>query len=190
MRRQLRATRDALAASVRHRADERIRAHLAHSQWLRPARRVALYASMGTEVDTAGLRALCRKRGCAVYLPRITDFTGRRMRFCRDPGEQLPVNRMGISEPALRAALPARWLSLILLPILGFDKQGTRLGYGGGFYDRDLAFRLEEPAPPLLIGLAYACQELTHVVRAVHDVALDGIVTELGIRWFGGRRLT
>lgn len=184
-RRQMRAARSALAPAIRHGADARIRAHLAHSAWLRPARRIAIYASIGDEVDTVALRALCRKRGCAVYLPRISDFAARRMRFCRERGGKLPVNRMGIAEPALRESIPAHWLSLILLPILGFDSQGTRLGYGGGFYDRDLAFRLVQPAPPLLIGLAYACQELAHVARAAHDVALDGIVTEQGIRWFG-----
>jgi 5-formyltetrahydrofolate cyclo-ligase len=187
MRRLMRTARSALAPSLRHWADERIRAHLAHSYWLRPSRRIAIYASMGDEVDTVALRSLCRKRGCAVYLPRITDFAARRMRFCRDRGSKLTINRMGIAEPALRESIPAHWLSLILLPILGFDGQGTRLGYGGGFYDRDLAFRLTQPAPPLLIGLAYACQELAHVARAAHDVALDGIVTERGIRWFGRR---
>lgn len=187
LRRQLRARRSALGPSVRHWADERIRAHLAYSYWLRPARSIALYASMGDEVDTRQLRALCRARGCDVYLPRITDFAARRLRFCRDAGARLPINRMGIAEPALHQSIPARWLSLILLPILGFDNQGTRLGYGGGFYDRDLAFRLQQPAPPLLIGLAYACQELAHVAREAHDVALDGIVTEYGIRWFGRR---
>lgn len=187
MRRLMRATRGALAPSVRHWADARIRAHLAHSFWLRASRPIAIYASMGDEVDTVALRCLCRKRGCAVYLPRISDFAARRMRFCRDRGNHLATNRMGIAEPALRESIPAHWLSLILLPILGFDGQGTRLGYGGGFYDRDLAFRLKQPAPPLLFGLAYACQELAHVVRAAHDVALDGIVTEQGIRWFGPR---
>jgi 5-formyltetrahydrofolate cyclo-ligase len=184
MRRLLRATRTALAPSIRQRADARIRGYLAHSHWLQPSRRIAIYSSMGDEVATAALRVLCRKRGCKVYLPRITDFGARRMRFCRDPGTRLPINRMGIAEPALRECLPAQALSLILLPILGFDKQGTRLGYGGGFYDRDLAFRLQQPAPPVLIGLAYACQELAFIARATHDVALDGIVTEQGIRWF------
>jgi 5-formyltetrahydrofolate cyclo-ligase len=184
MRRRLRAARSALTPSQRHWADERIRAHLAHSYWLQRSRSIALYASMGDEVDTVALRSLCRRRGCAVYLPRITDFGARHMRFCRDPGNRLPINRMGIAEPPLRQSLPAHLLSLVLLPILGFDSQGTRLGYGGGFYDRDLAFRLDKPAPPLLIGLAYACQELTHITRAAHDVALDGIVTEQGIRWF------
>src|SRR5208282_2335293 len=114
----MRATRSALAPSVRHRADERIRAHLAHSNWLRASRRIALYASMGDEVDTVALRALCRERGCAVYLPRITDFAARRMRFCRDRGARLQINRMDIAEPALRESIPAHWLSLILLPIL------------------------------------------------------------------------
>lgn len=186
LRRQLRAARRALAPYVRARADERIRAHLASSGWLQRARRIGLYTSMPDEVDTEALRCLCRRRGCAVYLPRITHFEARHMRFCRDRGTPLLSNRMGIDEPALRESLPARWLSLILLPILGFDARGTRLGYGGGFYDRDLAFRLDRPAPPLLIGVAYASQEVALLARERHDVPLDGIVTERGIRYFQG----
>jgi 5-formyltetrahydrofolate cyclo-ligase len=183
----MRARRGALAPAMRHWADARICAHLAHSYWLRPSRIIALYVSMGDEADTASLRALCQERGCAVYLPRITDFSARRMRFCLDSLGKLRVNRMGIAEPALRESVPAHWLSLILLPILGFDSRGTRLGYGGGFYDRALAFRLTQPAPPLLIGVAYACQELAHIARAAHDVALDGVATENSIRGFGRR---
>lgn len=190
LRRELRARRIALGPAARQRANERIRSHLAFSHWLRRGRLIGLYASMADEVDTVGLRALCRARGCAVYLPRITDYGERHMRFCRDRGAPLGISRMGIGEPGLRESVAARWLSLILLPILGFDALGTRLGYGGGFYDRDLAFRLERPAPPLLIGIAYGCQELAQLARAAHDVALDGIVTEQGIRWFGRTGVT
>jgi 5-formyltetrahydrofolate cyclo-ligase len=190
LRRELRAARRSLAPGVRAKADERIRSHLSSSGWLKRGRRIGLYTSMADEVDTQALRALCQRRGCAVYLPRITHFAARHMRFCRDRGTALLINRLGIEEPALRECLPARWLSLILLPILGFDERGTRLGYGGGFYDRDLAFRRATPAPPLLIGVAYASQEVALLPRASHDVPLDGIVTERGIRYFQGTRKT
>jgi 5-formyltetrahydrofolate cyclo-ligase len=190
LRRQLRARRLALAPAMREQADERIRMQLASSGWLRAGRRIGLYTSMADEVDTEQLRALCRRRGCAVYLPRITHMAARQMRFCRDRATPLRPNRLGIYEPALRESLPARWLSLILLPILGFDAFGTRLGYGGGFYDRDLAFRLQQSAPPLLIGIAYAAQEVARLPRAAHDVPLDGIVTELGIRAFARAGVT
>jgi len=71
---------------------------------------------------------------------------------------------------------------LVLMPLLGFDNQGTRLGYGGGYYDRTLTVL---PKKPLLVGLAFAAQELAHIPREDHDVPLDMVITENGIRFFG-----
>ena len=71
---------------------------------------------------------------------------------------------------------------IVIMPLLGFDKQGTRLGYGGGYYDRTLASMRKKPK---LIGLAFAAQELEAIPREAHDVPLDAIVTEAGVRHFG-----
>jgi 5-formyltetrahydrofolate cyclo-ligase len=71
---------------------------------------------------------------------------------------------------------------LVLMPLLGFDKAGTRLGYGGGYYDRTLAGMSKKPR---LIGLAFAAQELDEIPREAHDVPLDAVVTETGVRHFG-----
>ena len=67
------------------------------------------------------------------------------------------------------------------MPLLGFDKRGTRLGYGGGYYDRTLE-RLSKR--PRLVGIAFAAQELEDIPREAHDVPLDTIVTEAGARHF------
>jgi 5-formyltetrahydrofolate cyclo-ligase len=69
------------------------------------------------------------------------------------------------------------------MPLLGFDKHGTRLGYGGGYYDRTLAML---SSPPRLIGYAFASQEVDHVPRDAHDIPLDAVVTEAGYRSFKG----
>jgi 5-formyltetrahydrofolate cyclo-ligase len=72
-------------------------------------------------------------------------------------------------------------MALILLPVLGFGRDGARLGMGGGFYDRTLAFRAARPAPPpRLVGVAYAMQELPAWPQDPWDVRLDAIVTEHG----------
>ena len=70
---------------------------------------------------------------------------------------------------------------VILMPLLGFDKRGTRLGYGGGYYDRTLAHLKKRPR---LIGFAFARQEAEHIPRQAHDVPLNTVVTELGVRNF------
>jgi 5-formyltetrahydrofolate cyclo-ligase len=66
---------------------------------------------------------------------------------------------------------------MLLVPLLAFDAQGNRLGYGGGYYDRTLA-ALSVPA----IGIAYAGQEVASLPHDAHDIALDAILTEQGIR--------
>jgi 5-formyltetrahydrofolate cyclo-ligase len=71
---------------------------------------------------------------------------------------------------------------VVLMPLLGFDRMGTRLGYGGGYYDRTLV-RLRKK--PRLIGLAFAAQELDSIPREAHDIPLDVVVTETGVRHFG-----
>ena len=71
---------------------------------------------------------------------------------------------------------------IVIMPLLGFDKMGSRLGYGGGYYDRTLANMRKKP---MLVGLAFAAQELDAIPREAHDVPLDAIVTEAGMRHFG-----
>src|SRR4051812_2511278 len=70
---------------------------------------------------------------------------------------------------------------VIVMPLLGFDKRGTRLGYGGGYYDRTLE-RLSKR--PRLVGIAFAAQEIDLIPHEPHDIPLDMIVTEQGARSF------
>jgi 5-formyltetrahydrofolate cyclo-ligase len=99
------------------------------------------------------------------------------------PGDPLVSNRFGIPEPDLDPAsqLDAADMALILLPLVGFDRAGGRLGMGGGFYDRTLAFRAARPEPPpRLVGIAYDMQETDALPGDAWDVPLDAIVTEQG----------
>jgi len=70
---------------------------------------------------------------------------------------------------------------VVIVPLLAFDATGTRLGYGGGYYDRTLARMKKRPR---LIGFAFAGQELASIPREPHDLPLDAVVTETGIRHF------
>jgi 5-formyltetrahydrofolate cyclo-ligase len=97
-------------------------------------------------------------------------------------GTALASNRFGIPEPDVPATAmhPARAMDVILLPLLAFDRQGHRLGTGGGWYDRSLAFlrTLDRPATPLLVGIGYAFQETASLPTAEWDVDLDYIATD------------
>jgi 5-formyltetrahydrofolate cyclo-ligase len=72
----------------------------------------------------------------------------------------------------------------VLVPLLAFDGEGYRLGYGGGYYDRAIANLRRSPAPPLFIGVAYSMQEIEQVPTNENDLPLDGILTELGVSMF------
>lgn len=95
-------------------------------------------------------------------------------------GDDLATNQFGIPEPTFdpRSCLQPSQLNAVLVPMLGFTRQGRRLGMGGGFYDASFAFRKNAPAPPMLIGVAFACQELAALDEQPWDVAMDAVVTE------------
>jgi 5-formyltetrahydrofolate cyclo-ligase len=186
IRRRLRACRAELTPGQRLAAAHTIAAHVAATRWLRGRRAIGLYVSIGTEVPTAPLRALAQQRNCPVYLPCIVDYRYRRMVFARDAGAAASINRLGIPEPDAQRTIAARALSVVLLPVLGFDPHGTRLGTGGGYYDRMFAFRRHRHSwhRPLLVGIAFQCQQLPLIERGSHDVPLDAVVTEAGISIF------
>lgn len=99
-----------------------------------------------------------------------------------EQGASLYEAGFGTLAPA--EAAPQAEPDVVLMPLLGFDAKGTRLGYGGGYYDRTLA-RLRKR--PRLVGLAFAAQELKDIPRAEHDMPLDAVITEAGIRRFSER---
>ena len=96
------------------------------------------------------------------------------------PGQPLRQNRYGIPEPDLDVAdtVDATGMDLVVTPLVGFDARGGRLGMGGGWYDRSFAFRHAQPAPPWLVGAAFAVQQVNALPIASWDVAVDAICTE------------
>jgi len=186
LRRGLRVRRAQMTAAQRAAAAQAITDHIAGTRWLRGGRALGLYVSIGTEVPTGPLRALAGRRHCPVYLPCIIDYRYRRMVFARDAGVLPAVNRLGIPEPDALQIIPVRALSVVLLPVLGFDLRGTRLGTGGGYYDRLFAYRRHRQSwhRPLLVGIAFQCQQLPLIERGSHDVPLDAAVTEHGVSIF------
>lgn len=185
-RQLLRSRRAALSAVARDRAARAIADHIRHSHWLHRERPIALYVPVGSEVPIAPLHAVALRRGVPVYLPRIVDYRAHHMVFARAFDAPTQINRYGIPEPPLDEIRTARMLSVVFMPLLGFDTRGTRLGYGAGYYDRAFSYRRHRVSwhRPLLIGVAYACQELEHIDAHAHDIPLDAVVTEFGVRTF------
>jgi len=95
--------------------------------------------------------------------------------------EPVSAGSLGIPEPVdTNASLAPDAMDVVLVPLLGFDRRGHRLGFGGGYYDRSFAFLrdLERPSKPLLVGIGYALQEIDRIEPEDWDVRLDYVATE------------
>jgi len=158
--------------------------HVDQAFHLHAGQRIALYASLPEELDTTPLMNMARARGCDIYLPRINRHTST-MRFI-SASESVRRNHLGIDEPQGQRSIGARWLDIVFLPLVGFDRLGMRLGMGGGYYDRAFAFRHLRKVwrGPQLVGLGFALQQLPAIAPAEHDVRLDASVTEAGCLFF------
>lgn len=184
LRAELRARRRAIPASERRRAARRLARHYLRLRALKQARSVALYLPMASEIDTAPLRQALAARGVALYVPKVA--RGSRLRFLRLGKANLEWHPHGMPQPRCGHSLPLRRIGLILLPLLGYDAQGRRLGQGGGYYDRALS-RLRGARRPLRIGLAYACQQVDALPGEAHDHPLHGVLSERGLQRFHHR---
>lgn len=177
LRAELRARRRALPARERMAAAETVAARLRALPELQGY--VAGYWACDGELP---LHALLAGPQPFVYcLPVLT--AGKRLRFAPwRAGDPLVQNRYGIPEPDLAptSLLAPEQLDCVLLPLLGFDRHGQRLGSGGGYYDRSFAFLRESASPrrPCLIGVGYALQEVDALAAEAWDVPLDALVSE------------
>ena len=175
-RREFAARRKALSAEARSRADAAIRALIRRLPEFRTAPGAAGFVAFGAEPD---LRPLFAE--LPFYLPRYeASEDAYAMVRVRDPERDLVVGRYGIPEP--RPELPAageeeRRELLYLVPAVACDRNGTRIGRGGGWYDRILAGVRRAP-----VAVIYGCQlSETPLPREEHDLAMGLIVTEAGV---------
>jgi len=146
-------------------------------------RRIAAYLSADGELDLTPLFPLLYRAGRRIYLPVLRPRPQRKLWFARHPPEgPLRPNRFAILEPPLgrRDRKPPWGLDVLLLPLVAFDAGCNRLGMGGGFYDRTLAYlrRGQTWRRPCLIGVAHECQRVAALPVRPWDVPLDWIVTE------------
>lgn len=152
----------------------------------RQARRVAGFVSTRSEIDTASLLDRIRQLGIDVVLPRVsTGLIPPRLRFHRaDRREDLVLGIFGLLEPASDAPeVPSHEIDLFMVPGLAFDRRGTRVGYGGGYYDELAAFVRAHPdaANARFVGLCFDFQILDACPSGEWDVPLDLVVSDARI---------
>ena len=158
------------------RALDRFRERIALAS--RPA--LSAYLPVRSEFDVLPILHHAHAQGCPTGLPVVL---GRNRPLCFRrwaPGDPLVDGTFGIATPSPDAETLDP--EILLVPMLAFDEDGYRLGYGGGFYDRTLALRRDGHPATLAVGIAYAGQRVEHVPRAPGDQRLDWIVTEEGAR--------
>ncbi len=142
-----------------------------------PAGKVAaLYHGLGSEVSPHILAKQMHEAGWTLALPAVEDAEAARMVFrAWTPGEPLVHDAIGLRGPAPEQ--PALQPDLVIAPLLAFQRDGLRLGQGGGYYDRALeALRARKPV--VVIGLAYSGQQVENLPTEPHDQRLDAILTE------------
>ena len=181
LRAELRARRRAIPAAERIAAAERLAERLLALPLLPQSGDVAGYWAMDGEIALHAFQ-LRLPHGLRWCLPVLSDDG---LRFARwRAGEPLAPNRFGIPEPAVTAdaLLEPRRMAMVLVPLVGFDAQGRRLGMGGGWYDRAFAYRNDAGAParrePWLVGTAFAAQQVEALAAEPWDVPLDAVCTE------------
>jgi len=146
------------------------------------AKSVAGYKAIRGEISVDLLLAECHRNKVKTLLPIMLD-EGRLLFAPFDESTPFKQKQFGIEEPDIPAAefVQPMHIDLVLVPLVAFDKSANRMGMGGGFYDRSFAERKQQSAPPTLIGVAHAFQEVESVFADWWDVPLDCIVTDKGV---------
>ncbi|MDO4431203.1 MAG: 5-formyltetrahydrofolate cyclo-ligase [Lonepinella koalarum] len=177
IRRQIRKTRQNLTALEQQQAEIAITEQALQLIEQRQANNIALYLSFDGEISTRLLIERLWKQGKQVYLPVLHPFCAGHLLFLKyDQNTPLVPNQFGILEPVLDVTkvLPLNELEIIFTPLVAFDKQGNRLGMGGGFYDRTLQHWQQQDFVP--VGLAHQCQQVEQLPIETWDMPLFRIL--------------
>ena len=181
LRKALKKQRSQLSLEQQSQKSQNIAQHVLNSKIFKAAHRVGYYHAVQGEADPQILFTLHKQK--KFYLPVLTnDPSLPALLFAPvSPTTQYQNNIFTIPEPICEVSdmLRAEDLDLLIVPLLGFDKNGNRLGMGGGFYDRTLSYKQENPEKkPVLMGFAYDFQEISSLQAETWDIGLDWIATE------------
>jgi 5-formyltetrahydrofolate cyclo-ligase len=179
LRVRARAQRAAINVGMRPDAAKAATQYFVDGVPLSPTDIVALYWPIREEMDCRPLLTRLMDGLQPVCLPVVM---GEEVPLDMRLWEQgTPLYPSGFGTLAPSEVAPKVEPDYVIMPLLGFDALGTRLGYGGGYYDRTLASMKKRPK---LIGLAFSAQVLSMIPREPHDLPLDMVVTEKGVRHF------
>ena len=171
LRIRLRDLRDRITATLREEKSEAIRKKAFALVRNSSAKTVHLFLSFGSEPETHSLASALLDAGFRLVVPVVREFGLVLVRF--EGGTTLRAGPFGIREPSFVLPVPPEEVDLFLLPGLGFDRAGGRIGYGKGYYDR----LLRDTAAPR-IALAFQEQIVDRVPLAETDILVDTVITD------------
>lgn len=171
IRKIIRAKRRSLSKAQLYKSSIKILHNLLKHDILK-YQKIAIYTPFDGEVPTSKIIKFLQKQGKQVYLPVLS---GEKLRFAKIT-KQNKVNKFGIKEPISPTIHPKK-INLIITPLVGFDESNNRMGMGGGFYDKTLAFKQAQKTlnTPKLVGLAYNFQKTT-IHPNPWDIKLNQII--------------
>ena len=184
LRKRIRAQRRLISTSERRFAEKKIADELEKISVVRQAKRLAVYLSIDGEPNLAITILKSIKRKNIILTPVIH---GKNIRFSPLNNESvLRKNHLGIQEPSGRTFIEPHLLDVVLVPLVAFDNDGTRVGMGAGYYDRCFQFLLSKAScnKPKMIGIGYEFQRVKNLKRQPWDVPLWSAVTDKGIYKF------
>lgn len=181
LRQQIRKARKSLTHTERAKATQKVNIQL--KRFLKRGKKLAVYWAVGSEISLTQFIRSAQQRKIAVYLPYIEP---RHKRLWFTPAPHLSRQHT----PTLKIAqhkipqfqgkkIRVHRLNTLVLPLIGCDYLGNRLGQGGGFYDTTLQYR-HHLLRPKLIGVGFACQYIPHIPTDTHDQPLDMFICESG----------
>ncbi|EJU75498.1 TPA: 5-formyltetrahydrofolate cyclo-ligase [Neisseria meningitidis] len=185
LRRELRRARTQMGHQGRLAAGQTINRLL--KRYIKKGRKIGVYWPIGNELRLDGFVRAAQKRGAKLYLPYI-EPRSRRMWFTPYPESGMERERirgrakLNVPQFAGRK-IRVHGLSVLLVPLVGIDREGYRLGQAGGYYDATLSamkYRLQAKT----VGVGFACQLVGTLPREAHDRPLCGFVSEAGILCF------
>lgn len=169
LRKTLRESRDAMTQDVRLSASAKI---AKNAMWLASdVKRIGIYLSMKSEVDTIEIITSCLLDHKEIYLPKVQ---GKDLQWIRIYDfKSLKASTFGVLEPTDGVSIDISSIELMFVPMLGFDSSLHRIGYGAGFYDRALKNYNGKK-----IGLCYASGQVDRIDTHPNDIPVDVVITE------------
>jgi 5-formyltetrahydrofolate cyclo-ligase len=183
LRKEIRQKRAAIDPVQRRSWDALINTHFEHHTSRGSPRVVAAYTAFDGEPDILPALVKLAQQGTRLALPVIQDSPGKAVITFREwvPDQEMELNRYGIPEPVGSDEVRITDMDLVMVPLVGWDRSGGRLGMGASFYDR-LLQPFAELAKPERIGIAYELQKVPDIPREPWDIRLHSVITENG--WF------